>query len=218
MSDDQKPQGAPGEGSAPESKPQPDYVAKGEFNRKIDMLQTSMEQMKAMLTPKPVPKVEPTEDLANAWYNDQEKAAEIIVNRATKKAVDTITTKATAAQREQKILNEVYTEYPEVLSDEHDLTKRAKELISGYSEEERMNPLTAKAAVTQAASELGIRPKSRREKLESSNDSFSLGGGNSAPRKAKDTVSAETMEFARLMGLDTTNPKVVERLKARGNR
>ena len=73
----------------------------------------------------------------------------------------------------------------------------------------------------ETAAELGLVPAKARKATTSAGDDFSL-GGSTAPRQqkkdpAKD-IAPETLEFAKLMGIDVSDPKRLEGLKQASQR
>lgn len=212
----------PVDGVEPESKPDPILNLKSEFQRKFDNQENSLKQitdlLKAQVAPKPVPVV--SDSLKDVWYSNEEKASEIIETRAEKRIMDKLAAQQVASAKSNAIASLIYSEFPETYDKAHPLTKRANELIAELADEDKGNSYAIKAQVAQAALELGIRPKSRRDadSEDSSSYSFSPSRNSPPPRKGNDALPDAVMENARLMGLDVSDPKVVARLKSRMNK
>lgn len=227
MSDNEKP-GADGAGNPPAD---PIKNLQAEMSRKLGNHETMMAELKRtndallaqltnLTTPKKEPKNEPK--LADLIIDDPEAAVGIITERVTKTVEDKNNKERQEMVKRQKTINEVAAEYPEIAVNDHVLTKRAVEIFNSFDAEEQQSPAAYKAAVAQAASEFGVKPKSKRT---SDDDSFSLGGsttGKEAPKergkKEKGEISEGTKAIAQLMGLDLSDQKVVERLKNKHGR
>jgi hypothetical protein len=149
-------------------------------------------------------------------FDDTDAAISQIESRVEKR----IEKKYQTASRQQQTVNALYSDYPELANTEDPLSKRADEIFRTFSEDERSNPLAMRAAVREAASEMGIKPKSKR--VDTNDDSFSISGGGSGggrPTRSRDNdLAPETLEFAERMGMDVKDPKVIERLKERAKR
>lgn len=185
---------------------------------------SAIKEMQKVAT-KPAPKAQPTPEkktnLKDVWFDDQEAAAAIIEERAERR----IQQRMEQAQKQQNQTNNVmrtlYKDFPELQDMDHPLTQKAIELFEKMSDEEKQSPLAYKVAVRDAAEELEIKPKAKRKEKVDDDDSFSLGGGNtrSAPEGTRQSggkrparLDPRTVEFARQMGLDMDDPKVVESL------
>lgn len=195
---------------------------KAEFNRKFDNISTELaEQRKlneAMLakltaqTPTPA-KAEREPDLSELMYSDPARYSQIIEDRAANR----IQNRLDGQQRQANAINAIMQQYPEAADREHPLTKKAVEIYNALPANEQSSPTAYRAAVAEAAQELGIKPASKRPV----DDEPSMGPGrpsSSGRRQAKETLDPGTAEFARIMGLNVDDPKVKERLIKRSQR
>lgn len=213
MSDEQKPKDGVQQAAVPQ-----DLLKnmKTEFERKLSNIESNnkklMDQMTALLQPKAAPQQQQAK-FEDVWYEDPRKAAEIIKQELRQESQ--------AAARTNTTLAKLVQEFPELNDEGSDLTKRAVEIFDGFSADEKASPVAYRAAVREAAQELGMAPASKRKRSEE--DDFSLSGSGAgrsrSERKAsRDTLDPNTIEFAQFMGLDTEDPKLRERLKGHQKR
>lgn len=196
---------------------------KEEFNRKLgnfDQKMSSLEQtnqallaqLKSMAPAQPKPtKKENTLD--QVWFDKPEEAAAEIVSRATASINKSLDERAAHAAKQQTTMAELVGDFPELANKSHDLTVAAVKIYDAMSDEDKRSPLSYKAAVKEAALDLGIKPMRKRSEEE---QDFSLRGGSRSDspsrKRGPEKLSAETEEFARIMGVDVDDPKVKERL------
>jgi hypothetical protein len=201
---------------------------KAEFSRKLSNieqkysnLESTNAQLLATLQAMSAPKAAPTSKLEDVWFDKPSEAAARIKNEAKNEALQEIRSEQAAAARNNQTLSQLVSEFPELSDGNHDLTKKAVEIYSAMSPEDKTSPLAYKAAVREAASELAIMPKSKRRE----DDDFSISGGGSSsvrgesrPSRQGGGIDKATEEFARLVGVDIDDPKVKERIKSKHNR
>ncbi len=177
---------------------------KGELNRKVG----NIEQRFA---PAPVEKEEPLEDLI---YSNPKKVIETLRKEATQAAQGIVNE---SAQKAQAVNNLVY-DYPELQNKDSDLFKAALKVYESMSAEDQNNPMAMKLAVKEAAVDVGIKPRHKRD----TQDDFQMSGGGQGTsnnrRRQDPDVTDTTIILAQKMGLDTSNPKVLESLKSRSAR
>lgn len=211
MSDEQKP-------SQEGEVKQDDRLAnmQAEFNRKLS---NTNEQIAALLTElrankKPVETI-PTKKVS--VFDDEEAFSRDVEERATARIRAELERKEAAAAKAQGVIQSIVSEYPEVNDDSSALMSRAKEIFGAYSDEYKSSPLAMKAAVTEAASELGVRPRSKRG---AGSDNFTVSSSSSSSRQSggRGELNDKTLEFAQIMGLDVSKKEVRERLTARSKR
>lgn len=201
---------------------------KGEMNRKFDKqnsmiaeLQLTMKSLAESLKPKAQPKQESTqeEDIETLIYADPKKAMAIVEDRASKRALETMNRASSAQQVLNNTIAELTQEYPEIASADADLTKKTVEILNSLSEHERSSPMAYKYAVREAADQLSIKPRSKRDP-----DDFVAGGYNGySPNQRREKVSdkkiqSQVTDMARLMGVDTSDPERVKRMVERAKR
>jgi hypothetical protein len=188
---------------------------KAEMNRKLENTNAQLQQVLAALqTPKPG-KSESAPAAKVSVFEDEEAYARRIKDEAKAEVTKELREEAQRTQKYQTIVNQIYSEYPEVSDQNSPLMQRAQEIFKSLPEDEQASAVAMKAAVAQAASEIGVKPKSKR--TSSDDDSFSIpsgGGSNSSRRPGREPeIDSKTLELARLMGRDTSDPKYLERLK-----
>jgi hypothetical protein len=116
--------------------------------------------------------------------------------------------------------------YPELQDANSELAKRAVDVYSRLSQEEKMSPNAYKFAVQDAASELGVLSMSKRQQKqnESQDEDFTMNSGsysgNKKPSKGQkaDKLDDATLAFAEAIGKDINDPKYIESLKKYANR
>ena len=118
------------------------------------------------------------------------------------------------ATRLNQTVTQLTQQYPELNDPNNQLTRKVYEIYNQLDASEQ-SPTAVKAAVLEAASELGVQPYSKRQK---NDDSFSLGGNTgsqtkSSSKKEDADVSDTTLKWAELLGMDTSNKAIRERLK-----
>lgn len=204
---------------------------KAEFNRKFDDMnkdlkksnEALMAQLKDISTkyaaPAPAAQAAVSTD-DDLMYSDPGAWAKKIRADAVKEANVSVDEKLKAQQdmqtQQQQTMNSLYVDYPELGSSEHDLTKRAIEIHNGMSDSDKQSSLAYKLAVKEAASELGMKPKSKRAEGEAQ-DTFTLKGASGMQSPSKQTrgkLDPKTIEFARIMGIDVDDPDVKANLES----
>lgn len=183
---------------------------KAEFSRKFgnieEQLKQSNQQLQAMLAgmkkPEPKPAAQET-SLEDLYYKDPVAYAAAIKKQAKDeiRAERDEENKLTAQQ--QKAVQGLYKEFPELSNDAHELTILALKKYDDMAKDYGNTPAAMKAAVAEAALELGVKPKSKRPADE---DDFVLSGsgqgGQRRRRDKEDKVDPRVGEVARLMGVD----------------
>lgn len=206
----------------------PVHNVKQEFNRKLGNVEAKMsqleqtnaallQQLQNMVPAKQEPAVA-SRSINDVWLDNPEAAASMVAEAAEARVMSRLTAQA----QESNTIAQLASEFPELTDNNSALTKRAIEVYGAFSKEDKKSPVAYKAAVREAAMELGIVSKSKREQYE---DDVSIkGSGASRARqeqgnKRRDSgVDADTAEFARLVGVDIDDPKVKERIKSRHSR
>lgn len=157
--------------------------------------------------------------LSDLIYDDPDKAIEIIQQRAEEKITKKLEAQKLSETKTTETLNKLIAEFPELSNTDTDLYKKAIEIYNEMDEADKTSPLAYKSAVYAAATNIGVKPKSKRSEDESQD--FTLSSSSSAPSRSSrksSKLDEGIIESAKLMGLDTEDPKVVERLKARSKR
>lgn len=196
-----------------------------EANRKIDKiaqenakLSQQLEQFMSRMQPAASSQSEDV-DLDELIYKDPKQYAKRITENAKREAMQAVQQVNAQQTQANQVLAQLVNDYPELSDTNSELSKRAVDIYKSMSESDRASSLAYKVAVREAAAELGSLPKSKRSK----SDDFTLGGSKgqqaatSSQPKQKDLDEA-TLKFAKAMGLNVDDKKVVERLKARAQR
>lgn len=218
-----------------QSRSQESVVA--EFNRKYNKLSeenSRMSQMLEQLVAKqnqvvvsPTKAQEDEKELVDLAYSNPAEYARRVTAAARKEASQVVNSTIQQQQQTNNVLTQLASEYPELADNSSELTTKAVNIYKNMSESERNSPMSYKIAVRDAAADLGILPKKNRPK-DSSNEP-NIGNSNSAANevskaqsraqaKSQNKLDEKTLEFAKLMGLDTSKKEVLERLTKRNER
>jgi len=202
-----------------ETAPEVDAVVnlKAEFNRKLGNLSETNARLEAQLAAlaAALPKAAPAQTAVPAKkvsvFDDEEAFAASIEERVSARVDQVLTTREVAQAKNAQLIQGLISEFPELSDGSSDLTLKAVEVYNNMSADDKRAPLAYKAAVQQAALEMGVKPKSKRAKA-SSDESFSLGSGSGAaeatPRKQKSQgIDPRTKMFAEAVGLNLDDPK-----------
>lgn len=213
MADEQSPQESQG---TPEVDPLKNL--KAEFSRKLDNVASELaEQRKIneqLLSSLRAPVQQPQQkELSDLMYTDPEAYAAAIAAKAEK----AVNEKLAVRDRQTSVIQQIVQEYPETADQNHPLTKRAVEIYTSFGADEKASPVAYRAAVAEAAVELGVKPKSKRPV----DDEPSMGSSSYSPRqsrRAKAQLDPATEQFAAIMGLDLSDSKTKDNLMKRSQR
>jgi hypothetical protein len=213
------------ESKAPDTSASPDLVTnlKAEMNRKISATEQQLAEVirvnKALadqigaLT-RPAAAKQPK--LADMVYDDPEAFVATVEKRAEEKAWKRMEEVQSSQAAQTQTINQLYNTYPELADSDHPFTQKTLERYGQMSEAEKRDPRALKLAAMETAVDMDIKPKSKRPTDE---DSFSIGGNSGGkPRRGSDKLDPNTIEFARKVGLNVDDPKVMESLKKRARR
>lgn len=227
MADEKTGTGAAGSETAPD----PITNLKGEFNRKLGNMEQQMAAMKqstdALLASvqasqkreAPAPAANDVDaQIEKDWFDNPARAAATLTEKVTKQVTQQVASMNDETTRRSGVIAELVDQFPELKSQDHDLTKRAVEIYNSLSKEEQRSPISYKAAVSQAALEQGVAPKSKRQIQEEAEDFTLNGNGSSTVRQDRNRAKGgkldqATSDFARLMGVNIDDEKVKERIK-----
>jgi hypothetical protein len=222
MSDESKtPEGVQENTPAPEDRLK---NIQAEFGRKMGNLEETnrklAQQLEAITAALKPSAPAPSEGKKVSVFDNEDEFARQIEERAEKRIEEKLTKRQMEQQRYAAVTNQLMSDFPELNDQNTALAKRANEIYMGLSADEKASPLALKAAVADAALELGVKPKSKRNS--DSGDDFSLGSsGTSQANKSKrgeSKLSQETLELAQLAGLDINDEKQMKRLEERAKR
>lgn len=202
---------------------------KAEFNRKLTNFEQKVssleETQRALLDVLKQNKLSsqesqaPSRKIDDIWFDKPGEAAAMIKEQTKAELKREMELQASLQARTNSTIGKLTSEFPELADGDHVLTKRAVEIYNSYDADEKSSPASYKAAVREAAQELDIMPRSKRP----DSDDYSVSGSGSnasrsSSRKERGNIDAATLQFAEIMGLDTSDPTVKERLKMGYNR
>lgn len=225
MSTDVKGANTPDADGATPAADDPIKNLKGEFGRKFGNLEEQTKHLSSQIQQivnalnKPTSSPASTPEKKVSVFDDEEAYARSIEERAEARITAKLAEQEAIKAKYATVSTQLVTEFPELNDAKSPLMGRAQEIYLSLPEEERRHHLAMKAAVTEAAAELGMKPKSKRTASEG--DDFTLGGSSQASRpskKSSDELNPATVKLAELMGLDVNDPKVMDRLKQRAKR
>lgn len=204
----------------------PIHNLKSEMNRKIANLEESnqkllstLESIKTAVAPKQAPAA-PKKELSDLLYEDPNAFVETVVNAAVTKSAEATNKQQQMEYRKNNVITQLYNDYPELGDANDPLTKKTLEIYQSLPEDERQSPMAYKLAAREAATELGVAPKSKRPKQDV--DDFTgvgTGGGGRTSRKKQEAEQDQAiLEVAAAFGLDTNDEKAKDRLLGRKKR
>lgn len=162
-------------------------------------------------------------DLEDLKYTDPDKYIEMKMQEVEGRVESKIQKTQELQSKKNEVLSKLASDYPEINNQDSELYKHAINLAGKYDANFVNSPEGIQLLVREAAAELGVLPSSKR-KVEETDMSEFIGGGsgnsnNNNGKKAKTAdLDPKTIVAAKLMGLDTNDPKVIERLKERSKR
>jgi hypothetical protein len=192
----------------------------GSYEQKLADLAQTNQALLAKLSQITIPKASDDDDLDKMWYDDPKKAAARIKEQTKAEIMAEYQRDQEVRSRTQSTLAALVNDYPELNDSNSELTRRAVEIYNSMTDSEKTSPVAYKAAVREAASDLGVVPMKRRAQQE---DSFtgSSSSSQSSERKrskGKDDLDPKTIAFAQMVGLDMSDEKTVESIKNRAKR
>ena len=240
MSEEQGAQGAEGSGIQDQNQ-----NIKAEFNRKIENLSKANESLATQndaLSQKldaimgqlesnnqqSAINSNAQESIEDLRYTDPDKYIELKMAEVDKKVDAKLQQQNDLNTQKQQVLTQLSSDYPEINDPNSELYKKAIEIGTRYNKDFVATPEGIQLAVREAAAQLGVIPSNLRKKQvegEGEQDmSEFIGGGSSGSnnskgkKQGKQELDQKTVVTAELMGLDTNDPKVIERLKKRASR
>lgn len=217
----------PGSGAAGNENGDQIKNVKEEMNRKLGNMETkvsTLEQTNRQLLAQlqamaPAAPAAPKKNIQDVWFDKPDEAAARIKAEAKQEIREEFANLNAQQQKQNVTLNALVAEFPELSDPQHELTKKAVEIYSAMPEDEKVSPAAYKAAVREAALEFNVKPRSKRG--DDYEDFSGLRGGSSGQnsqrsngdRQRRGGLDPQTVEFAKLVGVNTDDPKVAERLK-----
>ena len=205
------------------AKPDPFVNLKSEMDRKLGNMASQLTELTETLKTKFIDPPNPNRVDSNSkkqsfkekFYNDEDAA----VDELRSEIKQDIRQELGQERKQTSILSSLYSDYPELTDLQNPLTQRAIAIHKGYDKADQANPTSLRLAALEAAQELDILPVRKRK---SNQDEWTGHSGTntntSAPRQKRGEIPAETLGFAEAMGMNTKDPKVVEKLKERSKR
>lgn len=129
-------------------------------------------------------------------------------------------------QRQQAEIGSLVAQFPELQDPNSELTKSALQIYNSMSPSDKNNPIAYRTAIQQAALDLGVLPKAKRQQQQVTNDeSDDIGSGNKRQQQQQSTknnkngkLDAATLAFAQALGKDINDPNYRERLEKAASR
>jgi hypothetical protein len=198
---------------------------KAEFTRKLDNVVSELseqrklnEQLLATLnTTTSSQSKERDPDMSTLLYQDPARYAQIMEERAEKRIMGKLERQQQVQAKQQSTIQRIVQDYPEAADSDHPLTRRAVEIYNTLADDEKSSPAAYRAAVAEAAAELGIKPKAKRP-VSDDEPTLSSSHSSSPRRTKKASVDPLTLAFAEQMGLNAGDPELIKRLADRSTR
>lgn len=199
--------------------------ANEQLTQQNQILSQKLEQVVDQISVKE--KLAQEEDLEDLRYTDPDAYIEKKLADVDKKVEEKVNTVTQTQQRQQQVLTNLANDYPEINDENSELYKTAISMANNYNADFVSTPEGMELLVNKAASKLGLLPSSKRadkqEQTEEVDMDEFIGGGSSGsgkkpPKKKSSELDPKTIVAAKLMGLDTDDPKVIESLKKRSGR
>lgn len=164
------------------------------------------------------------ESLETMILVDPAKAVKKITANVTNQVMNSVSSETAAKEEFQLKFAELNADFPELSNQNSELYTRAKEILDASTKKSWDAPALDRA-VLKAAAEKGVLPVKHRKKMhddDAEGDDGYLGGSSyfssdsrQNRRQKADKLPAATLAFAEAMGMNTKDPKVVERLTKR---
>lgn len=195
-------------------------------NARIEQLmQAVIQQQNQRSEPPPRRETEPEIDPYQDPKGYRKQVAAQAVAEARQAAADQAQQAALSQQEQNTALSALLVDYPELNDRTSELYAKAMEYANALPQGQRNTGVGLKAAVRDAAADLGIQSIKHRVKKDSSNDDFTVDSGSSKGkssssenRSRSEKLPQEMLEFAALLGRPVDDPKYIERLKGHANR
>jgi hypothetical protein len=193
------------------------------LNAKLDQALQLIQQQNMRLQVQPQqadPANMTDEQIEELSYRDPKGYARAVSLRAEARAAAMIDQKLGAQQQVNSTMSALINDYPELGDQSSELSKRAVSIYQSLPAHIKADPIAYKAAVRDAAAELGLQVKTKRSSNQSS-DNFSTSssqGSKPSQRNASPKVDPGVVAIAERLGLNTSDPKVIERLAQRSQR
>jgi uncharacterized phage infection (PIP) family protein YhgE len=180
---------------------------KSEFSRKFDGVNNTLAQLNQALQQLTVQKQQanapaPQASLKEKLYEDPDEAAEIIVQRATQRADEIISSKMQKQQEMQQRILEITAEYPEFGQNGSEASRVATNIHASLPASMRNTPEGAELAIQRAALQLGLMPASKRRKPAGSDDGYippSTSSNRTRSEKKENEIKDEQLMFAQML-------------------
>jgi hypothetical protein len=215
----------------PNETPEADPIRqlKGEMNRKLekfdgkfDELTKSNQQLMALLdkATRPAAPQKPAadDDMDKIMYSDPKRFAAIIQEQAETRIMERISNANAAQNVTQTVISELAAEYPELADKNAELTKKAVTILQSLPQHEQSTTAAYRFAVKQAAEDLSVKPRSKRDPDEFMGPSHNPYG---APRRREQSpakIIERITPLAEAMGVDMSNPETQKRMAERAKR
>lgn len=227
---------------APATQADPIKNLKGEFDRKLGNVQEMLAQQQAAFNEvlkgiqasrqaQKAPEPEFDDGIEDLMLSNPKKAAQIIKERTKAEVKNEIRSEISQrderAQERMAVASQMTIEYPELAKSDSELTVETLKVLNSLDPSIRESGHGVRLAIREAAAKLGVVPASRRQSASSSDDFTLSGRGNEMSQDKKPTnrrnsgggkLSENAKAFAELVGLNTKDPKVMERLEKRATR
>ena len=192
---------------------------KGEFNRKLDSVMQSNQELLSRLEQLSKPAQATSTDDTAELFEKPQQFVQKLKNEILSGVDQRINSVQQATVETNQTLASLYDQYPELANPNSELTKKALEQLKTMTPQEQRNPKFMKVAALEAAAELGITPKKLRKQDDEPDVAFNTDRryvSNERPQnRSMRQAEADMMQLAEYMGVNVNDKAVAERLKGR---
>ena len=188
------------------------------MNEKMDAIIQALAQQQA-----PKKQEMSAQDLEDLKYTDPDKYVSIQTSKIKDEVMSEVNSAQAQANERQAMLTDMVSKYPELNDPKSAVYQAALKNYQGLSDAQKQDPSSYKLAILDAVAETGVMPVSKRKKDEDLDEFIGGRSDSSSPNRDNRSAGGEkldprTVEVASRMGLDTSDKKVMEKLKKHAKR
>lgn len=201
---------------------------KAEFNRKLQNIEASNQQLANMMKEEVSNLASYMKsgkdsdiDLEDLKYSDPDKYVDLKMRSLEDNIMKKVESSQTQMTQKQQVLGQLVSQFPELNDPGSELYGEAVRVAQTLDPSIKDTAHGYKLAVMEAVNNLGVSPVSRRKKQVA--DEFISSGSSSAnsgapKKKAKSNINDHMLKFAELLGRDINDPEFIKRLEQAAKR
>lgn len=176
-----------------------------------------LQQLNAPKQPAAAPAGSADKELEDAYYQSPQKYAAMVEARAEERILAKINQQNSYNASIQNTVQSLVQDYPELADQNSALTKKTVEILKGMPAQDQTSPYAYRFAAAEAAQELSVKKRSKRDPDEFAGQSSSYGAPSRERVKSDAQVLKETKEAMAMFGLGD-DPERAKRIAARSKR